>query len=215
MSLIQVFGNLAFILVAGSFMVKDILWLRMLSITASCSSIIYNSNVATNPLWVPISWNLFFMSLNIYHIVKIIYGNRKIKLSDKELELYKISFSHLNLAEFAKLIRMGEWKKVETGVEIVKENQKMEDLMMIYSGLVDVVAQDRKLNELRDGQFIGEMSFLSNRPATATVISARPTEFVSWKEKALKELVGRNPSLVFSLQSAMGTQIADYLKVNE
>ncbi len=212
MSFIHVFGNLAFILVACSFMVKDIVWLRLLSITASLCSIVYNSNVAATPLLVPISWNLFFISLNIYHVGKIIYGNRTIKLSKKELELYQMSFSQLNLNEFKKLIRMGEWKEVEANTKIITENQSMEDLMMIYNGQVDILVKGRKVNELKDGQFIGEMSFLSNLPATADVVSLHPTELVVWKQKALKELVGRNPNLIFSLQAAMGAQLTLALK---
>lgn len=215
---IHVLGNLAFILVACSFMVKDILWLRLLSVTGSLCSIGYNTYVTTEPLWVPISWNLFFISLNFYHITKIIYGNRTIALSEKEQELYQMSFGQLNLIEFSKLIRMGQWKKADSGVDLVKEDQVMDELLMIYNGHVDVVVKDsdneteKIVNQLKDGQFIGEMSFLSNHPATATVRTVHPTEYVSWKQKDLKELMARNPSLLFSLQAAMGAQITKALK---
>lgn len=217
MSMTQFIGNLAFILVACSFMVKDILWLRLLSVTASFCSISYNAYVSEQPLWVPIIWNLFFISLNFYHISRIIYGNRRIILNNKEQELYQMSFSQLNLIEFSKLIRMGEWKKADSDVILIKEDQPMEDLLMIYNGHVDILVKEnnfeKKINELKDGQFIGEMSFLSNHPAAATVKTVHPTEYVCWKQKSLKELMTRNPSLLFSLQAAMGTQITQALKV--
>ncbi|MBC7540710.1 MAG: cyclic nucleotide-binding domain-containing protein [Bacteriovorax sp.] len=169
MSLIQIIGNLAFILIACSFMVKDIFLLRLISITASFCSIIYSTNISAAPLWVPICWNLFFISLNFYHIIKIIYGNRKIKLSKIELELYQMSFSELNLIEFSKLIRMAEWRNAEAASVLIKEDQVMEELLMIYNGRVDILVKNKKINELRDGQFIGEMSFLTNQPASASV----------------------------------------------
>lgn len=216
MTPIHYLGNLAFILVACSFMVKDILWLRLLSVTGSLCSIGYNAYVTTQPLWVPISWNLFFISLNFFHITKIIYGNRTIALNEKEQELYQMSFGQLNLIEFSKLIRMGQWRKAESGVVLVKEGQPMEELLMIYNGHVDIVVKDNEtekiVNGLKDGQFIGEMSFLSNHPATATVRTVHPTEYVCWKQKDLKELMARNPSLLFSLQAAMGAQITNALK---
>lgn len=217
MSLIQFLGNFAFILVACSFMVRDILWLRLLSITASFCSITYNTYVTENPLFVPIFWNLFFIALNFYHVTKIIYGNRKIHLSNKEEELYKMSFSQLNRIEFSKLIRMGEWKKVDAGAVLIKEDQPVSELLMIYNGNVEILVKDhdslKKVNELKDGQFVGEMSFLSSSMATATVKTIHPTEFVSWNQKNLKELMTRNPSLLFSLQAAMGTQITEALKI--
>lgn len=198
-------------------MVKDILWLRLLSVTASFCSISYNTYISEQPLWVPIIWNLFFISLNFYHISRIIYGNRRIILNNKEQELYQMSFSQLNLIEFSKLIRMGEWKKADSDVILIKEDQPMEDLLMIYNGHVDILVKEnnfeKKINELKDGQFIGEMSFLSNHPAAATVKTVHPTEYVCWKQKSLKELMTRNPSLLFSLQAAMGTQITQALKV--
>lgn len=218
MTPIHVLGNFAFILVACSFMVKDILWLRLLSVTGSLCSIGYNTYVTAQPLWVPISWNLFFISLNFYHITKIIYGNRTIALNEKEQELYQMSFGQLNLIEFSKLIRMGQWRKADSGVDLVKEDQPMEELLMIYNGHVDIVVKDsdneteKIVNHLKDGQFIGEMSFLSNHPATATVRTVHPTEYVSWRQKDLKELMARNPSLLFSLQAAMGAQITKALK---
>ena len=211
MAPIHILGNLAFILVACSFMVKDILWLRILSISASTCSIIYNYNVAGLPLWVPISWNVFFISLNLYHIFKIIYGNRVIYLNDKEKELYRILFSSLNLIEFSKLIKMGEWKQSNPGEILIKEKQIMTDLYLIYNGKVEILVADKKVNELKDGQFIGEMSFLSNEVASATVKTMYPTEYLKWNQAKLKELMSRNPSIIYSLQAAMGSQLTQAL----
>jgi hypothetical protein len=211
MNSIDLLGNIAFILIACSFLVKDILWLRLLSVSASLCSITYNFYAKDTPLWVPIRWNLFFMSLNFYHIIKIIYGKRSIHLSKKEEELYQMSFSQLNLTEYAKLIKIAEWKIISASSEIVHAGQIMDELFMIYSGRVDIIVGDKKVNELRDGQFIGEMSFLSSNTASATVTAVHPTELVMWKQKNLKELMGRNPSLVYSIQAAMGAQLTKAL----
>lgn len=193
-------------------MVKDIFLLRFLSITASFCSIIYSTNVAATPLWVPICWNLFFISLNFYHITKIIYGNRKIKLNNIELELYQMSFSQLNLIEFSKLIRMGEWREADADTILINEEQVMDNLFMIYNGRVEILVKNKKIAELKDGQFIGEMSFLTNQPASATVKTVLPTKYIIWKQKDLKELVSRNPAIVFSLQAAMGAQMSLAIK---
>ncbi len=211
MSIIQIVGNLAFVLVACSFMVKDMLWLRALSVTASLCSIVYNAKIATSPLMVPISWNLFFIALNFYHMGRIIYGNRKIRLNDKEQELYHMSFQTLNLQEYAKLLALAKWKTFKPGEVIVTENQPMDELMMIYSGSVDILVKERKMNELKDGQFIGEMSFLSDKNASAKVVAAFDTDLIVWKQKDLKDLKAKNPSLIFSLQSAMARQLTGIL----
>lgn len=207
MPIIHIFGNLAFVLVACSFMVKDMLWLRLLSVTASVCSIFYNANIAAEPLMVPISWNLFFITLNFYHVGKIIYGNRKIHLSKKEEELYRLSFQDLNLQEYVKLLSLGTWKTFKPGEIIVEEGKPVSDLMMIFSGTVDILVNEKRVNELKDGQFIGEMSFLSDNTASARVVAKFETELIAWNQNELKNLRVKNPSLIFSLQAAMGRQL--------
>lgn len=212
MSPIHIIGNLAFILIALSFMVKDMLWLRTLSVVASCCSIFYNANVTDHVLWVPIGWNSFFMSLNLYHIINIIRGNKSIHLTDKEKEIFELAFPNLSLLEFSKLIRIAEWKNIDTNIVFINEKQKMSDLYMIYNGSVDVLVSEKKVNELKDGQFIGEMSFLSDGIASASIKTNVPTEVIIWNQLKLKDLMKRNPSIIYSLQSSMGEQMAKSLK---
>ena len=64
-------GHLAFGLIALSFLVKDILWLRIVSIVASLFSVFYNWVIPAEPMWIPIGWNFVFVLLNLYHIAII------------------------------------------------------------------------------------------------------------------------------------------------
>jgi CRP-like cAMP-binding protein len=85
---------------------------------------------------------------------------------------------------------------------------------MIFNGTVDIEVSGKKVNQLKDGQFVGEMSYLTNKPASANVKACFDTEYISWKHEDLKELMKRNPSLIFSLQSAMGLQLSNVLIAN-
>ena len=83
--------------------------------------------------------------------------------------------------------------------------------MLVYNGTVDVVVGKKKVAELRDGQFVGEMSFLTEKPATATCIVKHPCECLVWKQKEFKELLKRNPSLYFTIQSLLSAQVSQNL----
>ena len=78
-------------------------------------------------------------------------------------------------------------------------------------GTLDVVVGKKKVAELRDGQFVGEMSFLTEKPATATCIVKHPCECLVWKQKEFKELLKRNPSLYFTIQSLLSAQVSQNL----
>ncbi len=206
------FGNLAFILVAFSLLAKDILWLRVLSVVSSCCAIIFNYNAAAMPLWTPIRWNLFFISLNIYHISKILLAKKKVILTEKQEEIYQWFFRDLSKVEFHKFINAGHFENVKANTVLTSEGKEVHDLWLIYSGKIDVLKNQVKVSELKDGQFLGEMSFLSNLPATATAITHFDTEVIRWNQKDLKTLLAKSPSLIYSLQGALGAQLSRVLE---
>ena len=80
LNLATIAGHLAFGLIAFSFLVKDILWLRVVSVVASLFSILYNYTIPADPMWLAINWNIVFVLVNVYHIAVIIYEKRPIKM---------------------------------------------------------------------------------------------------------------------------------------
>ena len=187
--------HLAFGLIAFSFLVKDILWLRIVSILASLFSVFYNWVIPIEPMWIPIGWNFVFVGLNLYHIAIIIYEKRPIKMAPKDKELYETLFKDLSPVEYLKISKVAQWKKYKSGETIIKQEHLVPDLILIYNGTVDVVVDNKKVAELKDGQFVGEMSFLTEKLATATCIVKHNTECLVWKQPEFKELLKRNPSL--------------------
>ena len=71
-------GHLAFGLIAFSFLVKDIFWLRIVSIAASLFSVFYNYFIPMEPMWLAINWNFVFVVVNVYHIAVILYEKRAV-----------------------------------------------------------------------------------------------------------------------------------------
>ena len=69
MNVAAVAGHLAFGLIAFSFLVKDILYLRFVSILASLFSVFYNWVIPVEPMWIPIGWNFVFVLLNDFIIL--------------------------------------------------------------------------------------------------------------------------------------------------
>tara|TARA_B100000287_G_scaffold235336_1_gene221620 strand:+ start:310 stop:960 length:651 start_codon:yes stop_codon:yes gene_type:complete len=208
-------GHLAFGLIAFSFLVKDILWLRIVSILASAFSVFYNYVIPIEPMWLAINWNFVFISLNMYHIAVIIYEKRPIKMAPKDKELYETLFKELSPVEYLKISKVAEWKSYKSGEKIIRQGTPVTDLILIYNGTVDVAVDSKGVAQLKDGQFVGEMSFLTEKPATATCIVKHKTECLVWEQKEFKELLKRNPSLYYSIQSLLSNQLISYSSKGE
>ena len=204
-------GHLAFGLIAFSFLVKDILWLRLVSVLASLFSIFYNWVIPIEPMWIAIGWNFIFILLNLYHIAVIIYEKRPVQMSPKHKELYETMFKGMTPVEFLKITKIADWVHFKSGEVITQQKHAVETLNLIYNGTVDVAVDSKKVAELKDGQFVGEMSFLTEKPATATCITKHDTELLVWKQEQFKELLKRNPSLYFTIQSLLSAQVSNAL----
>ena len=215
MNLAVIAGHLAFGLIAFSFLVKDILYLRLVSIVASLFSVFYNWVIPVEPMWIPIFWNFVFVGLNLYHIAVIIYEKRPVDMTDKEKELYDTMFRNLTPVEFLKITKVAEWVRYDTPLPIIAQGKPVKDLILIYNGTVDVLVNDKKVAELKDGQFVGEMSFLTEKPATATCRVEHNAECLVWKQKEFKDLLKRNPSLYYSIQSLLSNQLVSYSNKDE
>jgi len=210
MNIAVIAGHLAFGLIAFSFLVKDILWLRLVSILASSFSVFYNWVIPAEPMWLAINWNFVFISLNLYHIAVLIYEKRPIKMAPKDKELYETLFKDLSPVEYLKITKIANWKKFKAGETLIREAHLVTDLILIYNGTVDVKVKGKKVAQLKDGQFVGEMSFLTEKSATATCVIKHDTECILWKQPEFKELLKRNPSLYYTIQGLLSNQLISY-----
>ena len=214
MNIATLAGHLAFGLIAFSFLVKDIFWLRLLSIAASLFSVFYNYTIPIEPMWLAINWNFIFIAVNLYHIAIILYEKREVKMDDKNQELYDTLFSEMTPVEYLKISRAAKWELVKSGQRIITQGMPVPDLYLIYNGTVDVIVDNEQIAELKDGEFVGEMSFLTEKVATATCKVKYDAQCLVWKQREFKELLKRNPSLYFTIQSVLSAQVSDKLVIS-
>ena len=145
-------GHLAFGLIALSFLVKDIFWLRIVSIAASLFSVLYNYIIPAEPMWLAINWNFIFIAVNLYHIAVILYEKREVKMDDKNQELYDTLFSEMTPVEYLKISRAAKWELVKAGQRIITQGMPVPDLYLIYNGTVDITIDNEHIAQLKDGE---------------------------------------------------------------
>ena len=210
MDIATIVGHLAFGLIAFSYLVKDIMYLRVLSIVASLFGMFFNYTVPVDPMWLPIGWNGLFVMVNLYHISVLLYEKRPIHMDGKNEELYETLFKNMTPVEYLKISKAACWKTYQPDEVVIRQQHLVPDLILIYNGTVDVAVDGKKVAELKDGQFVGEMSFLTEKSATATCVIKHDTECILWKQPEFKELLKRNPSLYYTIQGLLSNQLISY-----
>ena len=131
-------------------------------------------------------------------------------MAPKDKELYETLFKDLSPVEYLKVTKIANWKTFKSGETIIRQEHLVTDLVLIYNGTVDVVVGKKKVAELKDGQFVGEMSFLTEKSATADCVVKHDTECLMWKQPEFKDLLKRNPSLYYTIQGLLSNQLVSY-----
>lgn len=204
-------GHFASILTTLAYLVKDILWLRFLSILACIAGIVFNYTVPATPLWTVIGWNVIFIIINSVQIAIIIKERRGVEFTDEEKELYETLFKSFAPFEFMKLLRIGRWLEAKKDQVLAVEQQPLDSVMLIYNGLVSVESKGESLAQLKDGSFIGEISFITGGKATASVRAVEPTRYLAWPKEELRQLLNRNPSMRSAMQTVFSSDLTKKL----
>ena len=203
--------HLANVLYLASYLVRDILWLRVLTVVAG-SLLLPFYFTQSPPLWEAIAWNLLFISINTYQIKVLLLERRPVKLDETQQRLYQLVFRSLKPREFVKLLALGEWKEAAAEECIVAEGEQLDRMMVIFSGAAAVHADGKTVATLDDGSLVGEMSFITGEVPQATVSATERTRYVSWPKEPLQEFLKKNPELRAAWQMIIGADLAMKLR---
>lgn len=202
--------HLANVLYLFAFMVRDILWLRILTVIAAACIIPY-FYLRPEPLMTPIYWNLVFTALNVYWIVRLLLERRPVKLNAEEQRLCELVFRTMTPREMIKILKLATWQEAAAGECFVERGKPLDRLMVIYSGKACVEVDGRNVTELQPGQFIGSISYVTEDKAPANIVSLEPTRYVSWSKSCLKDFMSKNPDLHSALKTTLAVDLTKWL----
>ena len=212
MNIINLLGHLSFAIIALSFVMKDILWLRVVSIMGSIFAIVFNYFIPGGPIWIVIGWSLVFIAIHAFSLVSLIRERNGVSFTPEEEEIFETVFHDFSPVEFMKLLRIGEWRSINQNEVLVREGERVGEIIFIYNGEASISSKGKMINSLRDGAFIGEMEFLSEKAATATVQSTSPLRCMVWSRDELKQLLVRNPSMYSGIHSVLSADLVQKLQ---
>lgn len=204
-------GHIAYTLIFFSFLVRNILWLRLLAIFASFTSMAYNYYVPVEPLWVPIQWNCLFIITNLTQITITLLEKRNFTLVGHEAYLHDRFFPELTSAEFKKLIK-GAYLRTSSENEIlIEQHTSVEALMVIIEGEVRVNSNGREVTRLGKGHFLGEMSFLTDEPTKGEVQAVGKVQYFFWEKESLKAFISKKPKMMNAIQRVLSHQLIHFI----
>ena len=205
-SIIQHLGYLVTFLAIS---IKDVLWLRIVLAIAQILAGIYQ--------WLEgridiVLWNMIFTLINFYHIFQILDERKPIKIPEDILDLYKGIFNNFSTKEFINFWSLGEIVS-KKNKQIIKQGQKQKHLLLILSGKVQVKKNNKLINILNRGNFVAEMSLISNETASADIFVEENVEFIIWDQARLRYFEKINKDLWIKLHNILSKDLIKKIKV--
>ena len=113
---------------------------------------------------------------------------------------YSPLFENFNLAEIRLLSHFMQMYRAEPGVEIIREGEPGDFMMMLVEGRVEVFKQDRwnaprLIALIEPGKTVGEMSMIDGEPRFATCVSAERCMIAVLTRESLARIILEQPIL--------------------
>ena len=191
----------------SGFLFRDQIMLRGLVIVGNIVYVAYYYVVVDHPLWGGIFWSVVGIVINAVMIGRIVADRAHFGLSVDERAVHA-GLDTLTPGEVRRLMKAGRWQTAGKEAVISQEGRPLGELVYVLDGRATVEKAGARL-ELALPAFVGEVAFLTQRPASATVRLAPGTRYVSWEMGTLQRLLLRAPSLRIGLGAALNRDMAE------
>jgi CRP/FNR family transcriptional regulator, cyclic AMP receptor protein len=128
--------------------------------------------------------------------------NAKVDLIKSAPLFSECSRKHLNeIAEIADEIDLSE------GKELTKEGRPGREFFVLIDGTADVKRGNRRINQMGTGDFFGEISLVTQRPRTATVVATSPIRALVITDRSFRRLLEHQPDIQGKVMSALAARL--------
>jgi signal-transduction protein with cAMP-binding, CBS, and nucleotidyltransferase domain len=118
--------------------------------------------------------------------------------------LQKVDFFYsLNIMDLDDLIKSLKKRKANKGDVLIKQGEIGDKFYLIGSGAVSVAINKKRVAELGEGDFFGEMALITDLPRTATVTALEPSEFFVLYKKDFKKILLSKPKIAHIINEVL------------
>lgn len=201
--------HIPYALLVISMMMNDMGWLRTLAIAAGVLRIVNRTFVDIDPSIA--LWETAFVLVNVVQLSILWYYARRHRFSDDEKRLLDTMPPDINRRTVRRLLRMASLETAEAGTRLTVAGEPVQRLTFLTDGVAQIERDGGIIAVCGPGDFIGEMSFATRNPASATVVCARPTRFFAFNQEELRRAIARDSEMRRALDAGFSQNLAGKL----
>jgi hypothetical protein len=211
---ISAVGHLNYILVILSVSMTNMRWLRIFAIASGIVGVIYYGFLVSDS--ISATWEFLFATVNAVQLAIVLMAGRR-KWTDEDERLFvETVMPTLDGNLRARMLKLARWETREPGQVLVREGETSPQLVFIARGAASVEKGDAMIGVCGPGDFLGEMSFLTGKPASATVRVSNEVRCCIYDPAVLKALTKKHPAIRQALELSFNHNLVGKLeRMNE
>jgi CRP-like cAMP-binding protein len=204
----NVAGHIAYVLLIVSMLMRTMVWLRLFAIAAGTFSAVYYFTLGD---FVSFFWESIFSLVNAVQLLILFIENRRGRFSAEESAFIEKILKGVERAQVRRLMHLGAWIEVGKDFQLIQEETEPNQLIYIVKGKARVEREGRLVGTAGPGDFLGEMSYLSGRNATATVTTETPLRYLAFDRATLRQHLARNAETRHAMEAAFNRNLVEKL----
>jgi hypothetical protein len=204
-------GHLSYLTFAISYYLTNIFWLRVTAVAGILLELVY-FYLADASLYAGIGWGFIFIAINGYQLARLVQQRRSLELPPADAPILHAALQGLDDSQIAQLLSAGKWLDVRAGDSLIRQGEPVTSLFFICSGLADVIVDQRSVAQLQKGSFAGEIAYLTQNPASATVTISKPARVLVLSNELVHRVTADDDKIAASIYQLLGRDLATKVK---
>jgi CRP-like cAMP-binding protein len=204
-------GTLSYAVIALSYMMTRIFWLRVATVVGLFLEIAY-FRLSGGDLKIGGGWDLIFIAINLVQIFLLVRERASLRLPERDAPMLRASFSGLDDVQIARLLKAADWRDAQPGETLTKQDHVVDSLFFLCSGRASVEVNGSFETYLEKGSFIGEIAYLTGNLATATVVIDEPSRVLAFSKLRMAKVTNQDSRIAGIIYELLGRDLAQKMR---
>lgn len=198
--------HLASLLAVAALALRNQLRLRAVLLVSTFLNLLDHALALEGPLWNSLVWDAVTLTVNIWVMGQIILDRTHVGLSAEEERLFQ-AFGSLSPGEFRRIVKLARWGTTDEAKVLTTEGVRPDHLFYILEGEI-LLAKAGRETRLAAQTFIGEVAFVKERTASATVTLQPGARYLVWSTAQLRQYFAKKQSLRVAMIRLLSADMA-------
>jgi len=208
---IDLIEHLSYVLIAVSYFLTQIFWLRVAAMAGLMLEIVYFM-ITKQSFTTGLPWDVAFILINLYELALLLRERAQSRLPGDDAFLLRRAFEGLDDIQIAKLLRAADWRSFAVGDVITRQDAPVDALYFILSGRAKVEVDGQVLAHLESGAFIGEIAYLTGNLATAKVTIEEQARLLAFSRMRMAKVTAGDRQINGILYQVLGRDLAQKMR---